>query len=62
MPCTGTLDVPLEGHGEPWVLVDPSDLRSNEFFSRPKQVQHGARSTVSTLSSTCHAPSQCLAT
>ena len=36
--CAGTLNVTLGGHGEPWVLVDPSDLRSNEFFSRPKQV------------------------
>ena len=39
--CAGTLDVTLGGQGEPWVLVDPFYVRSNEFFSRPKQVRNG---------------------
>lgn len=51
--CAGTLNVTLGSHGEPWVLVDPSDLRSNEFFSRPKQVQS---------EQICHTPhSACIA-
>ncbi|KAK9845225.1 hypothetical protein WJX81_000502 [Elliptochloris bilobata] len=33
----GVLSITLEGNGAPVVLVDPAFLRSNEFFSRPKE-------------------------